>query len=146
YDRLVAFVGAFPANLLEDSEGNPLLDDNGQQKTYAKLVDTKRLLGYKTPEEVASFWRDMTSVQARLRASNNAKKKTSETVYAGTPSGLGFTLEFLPSFSFFHQRSGMPSSLMVRLSWSLRSLRRQFWKTWGRSPSRMRSPTPPWPL
>ncbi|MCI53783.1 hypothetical protein A2U01_0075030, partial [Trifolium medium] len=28
----------FPANLLEDSEGNPILDDNGQQKTSAKLV------------------------------------------------------------------------------------------------------------
>ncbi|MCI27828.1 hypothetical protein A2U01_0049028, partial [Trifolium medium] len=87
YDRLVAFVGAFPANLLEDSEGNPLLDDNGQQKTSAKLVDTKRLLGCKTPEEVESFWRDMTSVQARLRAAKNAKKKTFETVSAGTPSG-----------------------------------------------------------
>ncbi|MCI52571.1 hypothetical protein A2U01_0073816, partial [Trifolium medium] len=48
---------AFPANLLEDSEGNPILNDNGQQKTSAKLVDTKRLLGCKTPEEVASFWR-----------------------------------------------------------------------------------------
>ncbi|MCI33889.1 hypothetical protein A2U01_0055107, partial [Trifolium medium] len=31
YDKLVAFVGTFPANLLEDSEGNPLLDDNGRQ-------------------------------------------------------------------------------------------------------------------
>ncbi|MCI67245.1 hypothetical protein A2U01_0088503, partial [Trifolium medium] len=49
--------GAFPANLLEDGEGNPILDDNGWQKTSAKLVDTKRLLGCKTPEEVASFWR-----------------------------------------------------------------------------------------
>ncbi|MCI57801.1 hypothetical protein A2U01_0079052, partial [Trifolium medium] len=45
YGRLVAFVGNFPANLLEDSEGNPLLDDNGRQKTSAKLIDTKRLLG-----------------------------------------------------------------------------------------------------
>ncbi|MCI93132.1 hypothetical protein A2U01_0114430, partial [Trifolium medium] len=30
---------------------------------------------------------DMTSVQARLRAAKNAKKKTSETVSAGTPYG-----------------------------------------------------------
>ncbi|MCI45189.1 hypothetical protein A2U01_0066428, partial [Trifolium medium] len=65
----------------------PILDDNGQQKTSAKLVDTKRLLGCKTPEEVASFWRNMTSVQARVRAAKNTKKKTSDTVSAGTPSG-----------------------------------------------------------
>ncbi|MCI79589.1 hypothetical protein A2U01_0100860, partial [Trifolium medium] len=50
YDRVVAFVSDFPANLLEDGEGNPILDDNGWQKTSAKLVDTKRLLGCKTPE------------------------------------------------------------------------------------------------
>ncbi|MCI59428.1 hypothetical protein A2U01_0080683, partial [Trifolium medium] len=56
YDRLVAFVGSFPANLLEDNEGNPILGDNGQRKTSAKLVDTKRLLGCKTPEEAESFW------------------------------------------------------------------------------------------
>ncbi|MCI59666.1 hypothetical protein A2U01_0080921, partial [Trifolium medium] len=48
YDKLVAFVGTFPANLLEDSEGNPLRDEHGHQRTSAKLIDTKRLLGCKT--------------------------------------------------------------------------------------------------
>ncbi|MCI85087.1 hypothetical protein A2U01_0106366, partial [Trifolium medium] len=32
YDKLVAFVGTFPANLLEDSEGNPLMDEHGRQR------------------------------------------------------------------------------------------------------------------
>ncbi|MCI95185.1 hypothetical protein A2U01_0116483, partial [Trifolium medium] len=47
---------SFPVNLLEDSEGNPLLDSDGRQKTFAKLVDTKRLLGCKTQEDVDAFF------------------------------------------------------------------------------------------
>ncbi|MCI34660.1 hypothetical protein A2U01_0055880, partial [Trifolium medium] len=57
YDRLVDFVRTFPANLLEDSEGNPLLDDNGQQKTSAKLIHIKRLLGCKTQTDLVAFFR-----------------------------------------------------------------------------------------
>ncbi|MCI36944.1 hypothetical protein A2U01_0058168, partial [Trifolium medium] len=68
YDKLVAYVGTFPANLLEDNEGNPFLDGNGRQRTSAKPIDTKRLLGCKTQADLAAFFRDMTSVQARLRA------------------------------------------------------------------------------
>ncbi|MCI78428.1 hypothetical protein A2U01_0099698, partial [Trifolium medium] len=41
YDKLVYFVGSFPANLLEDGEGNPLRDERGRQRTSAKLIDTK---------------------------------------------------------------------------------------------------------
>ncbi|MCI66943.1 hypothetical protein A2U01_0088201, partial [Trifolium medium] len=36
---------------------------------------------------MASFWRDMTRAATRVRAAKNAKKKTSETANAGTPSG-----------------------------------------------------------
>ncbi|MCI54843.1 hypothetical protein A2U01_0076093, partial [Trifolium medium] len=37
YDKLVYFVGTFPANLFEDSDGSPLLDENGRQRTSPKL-------------------------------------------------------------------------------------------------------------
>ncbi|MCI23248.1 hypothetical protein A2U01_0044426, partial [Trifolium medium] len=57
YDRLVVFVEKFPVNLLEDGERNPLLDSEGRQKTSAKLVDTKRLLGCKTQKDVDAFFR-----------------------------------------------------------------------------------------
>ncbi|MCI59183.1 hypothetical protein A2U01_0080438, partial [Trifolium medium] len=40
----------------EDSEGNPLLDSEGRQRTSAKLMDTKRLLGCKTQEDVDVFF------------------------------------------------------------------------------------------
>ncbi|MCI17101.1 hypothetical protein A2U01_0038248, partial [Trifolium medium] len=62
YDKLVAFVGTFPANLLEDNEGNPLLDGNGL---------------------------DMTSAQARLRQARNAKKKTAELTATSSSAPLG---------------------------------------------------------
>ncbi|MCI40390.1 hypothetical protein A2U01_0061623, partial [Trifolium medium] len=80
-------------NLLEDSEGNPLLDSEGRQKTSAKLVDTKRLLGCKAQEDVDAFFLEMTSATARLRQAKNAKKKAaailgiSSSIPSGTPSG-----------------------------------------------------------
>ncbi|MCI13352.1 hypothetical protein A2U01_0034469, partial [Trifolium medium] len=93
FDRLVAFVESFPANLLEDSEGNPLLDSEGRQRTSAKLVDTKRLLGCKTQEDVEAFFLEMTSATARLRQAKNTKKKAvaalgaSGSAPSGTPTG-----------------------------------------------------------
>ncbi|MCI78750.1 hypothetical protein A2U01_0100021, partial [Trifolium medium] len=45
YDKLVAFVATFPANLWEDSDGNLLMGTDGRPKTTAKLIDTKKLLG-----------------------------------------------------------------------------------------------------
>ncbi|MCI46948.1 hypothetical protein A2U01_0068189, partial [Trifolium medium] len=65
----------------------------GRQKTSAKLVDTKRLLGCKTREDVDVFFLEMTSATARLRQAKNAKKKaaailgTSSSLPSGTPSG-----------------------------------------------------------
>ncbi|MCI54694.1 hypothetical protein A2U01_0075944, partial [Trifolium medium] len=56
YDKLVYFVGTFPANLFEDSDGNPLLDEDGRQRTSAKLIDTKRLLGCKTQADLEAFF------------------------------------------------------------------------------------------
>ncbi|MCI29679.1 hypothetical protein A2U01_0050888, partial [Trifolium medium] len=93
YDRLVAFVESFPANLLEDSEGNPLRDSDGRQKTSTKLVDTKRLLGCRTQEDVDAFFFEMTSAVVKLRQAKNAKKKAvaalgaSGSTPSGTPSG-----------------------------------------------------------
>ncbi|MCH80195.1 hypothetical protein A2U01_0000959 [Trifolium medium] len=86
YAWLVAFVGSFPANLWEDSEGNPLLDI------------------------------DMTIAQARLRQAKKAKNKkmaagglgTSTTMPSGTPSG---DVSPTPSIEITHEKRGRGEDL-----------------------------------
>ncbi|MCI62727.1 hypothetical protein A2U01_0083984, partial [Trifolium medium] len=50
-------------------------DSDGRQRTFVKLVDTKRLLGCKTREDVDAFFLEMTSAVAKLRQAKNTKKK-----------------------------------------------------------------------
>ncbi|MCI44585.1 hypothetical protein A2U01_0065824, partial [Trifolium medium] len=79
----------FLANLLEDSEGNPLLDSEARRRTSTKLIDTKRLLGCKTQAGLEAFFLEMTSAVVKLRQAKNAKKKAAAAAGASgsTPSG-----------------------------------------------------------
>ncbi|MCI36405.1 hypothetical protein A2U01_0057628, partial [Trifolium medium] len=50
-------------------------DEAGRPQKVPKLIDTKRLLACKTDGDVAAFFLEMSSAQARLRQAKTAKKK-----------------------------------------------------------------------
>ncbi|PNY03128.1 hypothetical protein L195_g026451, partial [Trifolium pratense] len=81
YKRLEDYVGSFPQVSLEDSNGNLIRDEAGRPKKVPKLIDTKKLLACKTDGDVAAFFLEMSSAQARLRQAKNAKKKVLEAAW-----------------------------------------------------------------
>ncbi|MCI17842.1 hypothetical protein A2U01_0038993, partial [Trifolium medium] len=90
----------------EDSEGNPLLNEDRQQVTSAKLIDTKKLLSCQTPEAVTAFFLEMTSAAVKLWQARNAKNKRQAAAGMGasTSGTLSGNVSPSPSIEITHER------------------------------------------
>ncbi|CAJ2641455.1 unnamed protein product [Trifolium pratense] len=56
YKKLLEFVEGLPPFLLSDSNGEPLLGEDGRRLTCPKVIATKELLACDTSEELTVFW------------------------------------------------------------------------------------------
>ncbi|CAJ2633239.1 unnamed protein product [Trifolium pratense] len=86
YKKLLEFVEGLPPFLLSDSNGEPLLGEDGRRLTCPKVIATKELLACDTSEELTVFWSTMTSGSAALRKARAAKNKREASSAATTSS------------------------------------------------------------
>ncbi|CAJ2653383.1 unnamed protein product [Trifolium pratense] len=86
YKKLLEFVEGLPPFLLSDSNGEPLLGEDGRRLTCPKVIATKELLACDTSEELTVFWSTMTSGSAALRKARVAKNKREASSAATTSS------------------------------------------------------------
>ncbi|CAJ2637853.1 unnamed protein product [Trifolium pratense] len=86
YKKLLEFVEGLPPFLLSDSNGEPLLGEDGRRLTCPKVIATKELLACDTSEELTAFWSTMTSGSAALRKARAAKNKREASSAATTSS------------------------------------------------------------
>ncbi|CAJ2639039.1 unnamed protein product [Trifolium pratense] len=86
YKKLLEFVEGLPPYLLSDSNGEPLLGEDGRRLTCPKVIATKELLACDTSEKLTAFWSTMTSGSAALRKARAAKNKREASSAATTSS------------------------------------------------------------
>ncbi|CAJ2640236.1 unnamed protein product [Trifolium pratense] len=86
YKNLLEFVEGLPPFLLSDSNGEPLLGEDGRRLTCPKVIATKELLACDTSEKLTAFWSTMTSGSAALRKARAAKNKREASSAATTSS------------------------------------------------------------
>ncbi|GAU51655.1 hypothetical protein TSUD_190920 [Trifolium subterraneum] len=107
YEQLKTFVMGFPRKVLEDEDGNPVLDEAGVPVTKKSFINTRKLLACKNMAETEACFQEMLTIAAKLRKSKNNKEKRqaaglgSSSATAPPPTPGGDSVETLGTHTVF---------------------------------------------